>query len=266
MKQSKDNKNAMQKKYTQVTRLALSSLVSMLSLVSPVQAQNVEVNTAENWPPAMHDDIVLSKIMLDRLERRFGDDGDLTYWEAQAWVGGDINKLWLKTEGSRAQGATDDADLEAYYSRAVAAFWDAQFGVRHDFSTEDAPSRDWLGVGFQGLAPYLFEVDATAYLGTHGRSAVRLKTEYDLLLTQRWVFMPEVELNAYGKDDPERNLGSGLSDASLTLRVRYEIRREISPYVGIMWTQKYGGTADYVRAAGGTASETQYVAGIRFWW
>ena len=186
---------------------------------------------------------------------------DLTYWEAQAWIGGDINKLWFKTEGSRIQGTTEDANLELYYSRAVAAFRDAQIGVRHDLSAGNTPAWDWLGIGFQGLAPYLFEVDATAYLGGNGRSALRFKAGYDLLLSQRLVFMPELELSAYGKVDPERSLGSGLADASVTMRIRYEIRREFAPYIGVMWTQKYGGTADYARAAGDAASETQYLPG-----
>lgn len=244
--------------------ITLLSLVSHLGHASAAQAHD----TLPHFDTAVHEheNPVLSKWMLDRFERRDANSGDLTYWEAQAWIGGDERKLWLKTEGSRVAGVTDDADLEAYYSRAVAAFWDAQIGVRHDFSAADSPSRNWLGVGFQGLAPYLFEVDATAYLGDNGRTALRFKSEYDLLLTQNWVFMPEVELNAYGKADPARSLGSGLADAKLTLRVRYDIRRELSPYVGVMWTQKYGGTADVARAAGEPASETQYVVGIRAWW
>ena len=242
--------------------MLISAMLLSTSVILPVQADEA----IQHWPVAVHEEPLMSKWMLDRLEHRDGSHGDSTYWEAQAWIGGDINKLWLKTEGSRANGETDDAELEAYYSRAVAAFWDAQFGARHDFSTADMPSRNWLGVGFKGLAPYMFEVDATAYVGNNGRTALRFKGEYDLLLTQRWVFMPELEMNAYGKADAERNLGSGLSDASLTLRVRYEIRRELAPYLGVMWTQKYGGTADIARNTGVPASEALYIAGIRAWW
>ena len=219
-----------------------------------------------DMPVHEHEDPILSKWMLDRLERRFVDGADQTYWEAQAWIGRDEHKLWLKTEGNRVNGMTDDAELEAYYSRAVAAFWDAQVGVRHDIAVGDAPARNWFGAGFQGLAPYMFEVDATAYLGDNGRTSARFKAEYDLWLTQRWVFMPEVEVNAYGKSDPERGLGSGLSDADLTLRLRYDIRRELSPYVAVMWTKKFGGTANFARAADEATSETLYVAGIRAWW
>lgn len=240
----------------------LAGLLMFCGFSATAQASDAQAS----WPSPIHDDTILSKWMLDRLEHRDSKNQDSTYWEAQAWIGSDINKLWLKTEGSRINGETDDAELEAYYSRAIAAFWDVQVGGRHDFSTADMPSRNWLGVGFKGLAPYLFEVDATAYVGSNGRSALRFKGEYDLLLTQRWVFMPELEINAYGKKDVERSLGSGLSDGSLTLRIRYDIRREFSPYVGIMWSQKYGETADIARAAGGAVSETFLLAGIRAWW
>jgi copper resistance protein B len=252
----------MKLKFISIIPAPLVCLLFVLSLAANVQAQD----SPKHWPSAMHEEPLLSKWMLDRLEHRDGKDGGSTYWEAQAWIGGDTDKLWLKTEGNIVHGETDDAELEAYYSRAVSAFWDAQFGVRHDFSSADLPSRNWFGVGFQGLAPYLFEVDATAYIGNNGRTALRFKAEYDLLLTQRWIFMPEVELNAYGKEDTERNIGSGLSDGSLTLRLRYDIRRELSPYLGVMWTQKYGGTANFARAAGADTSETLYLAGLRAWW
>lgn len=245
-----------------IQAVLLAGVVLAGSIASIAQAQD----KPGAWPLPVHDNTIFSKWMLDRLEYRDTSTDNSTYWEGQAWIGSDTNKLWLKTEGSRVNGETDDAELEAYYSRAVAPFWDAQVGIRHEFSTTEMPARDWLGVGFQGLAPYLFEVDATAYVGQHGRTALRFKGEYDLLLTQRLVFMPEVEFNAYGKKDPEKMRGSGLSDASLTLRLRYDIRREFAPYVGVTWTQKYGGTADYARAAGASVSETFLLAGVRVWW
>jgi len=258
MKQRGHKENAMKLKYL----LASLALLTSFGVMSRVQAQD----NSQNWPSPMHDDAIMSKWMLDRLEHREMHDANSTYWEGQAWIGGDINKLWLKTEGNIVQGKTDDAELEAYYSRAIAAFWDVQFGARHDFSTADLPSRNWVGAGFKGLAPYLFEVDATAYVGNNGRTALRFKGEYDLLLTQRLVFMPELEMNAYGKKDVERNIGSGLSDGSLTLRLRYDIRRELSPYIGVTWSQKYGETADLARNAGESASETAYLVGLRAWW
>ena len=255
-------------------RIYFSFFFCMLALISlPVNAadEHMHETTADGFPVFNmavheHENLMLSKWMLDRFERRFAAGADQTYWEAQAWFGYDEHKLWLKTEGSYVNGKTDEADVEVYFSRAITAFWDAQFGVRHDFAVGDAPSRDWVGVGFQGLAPYMFEVDATAYVGDNGRSAARVKAEYDLWLTHRWILMPEVEMNIFGKSDPERGIGSGLSDTSMTLRLRYDIRRELSPYIGVTWKKKYGGTADYAKTADESTTETYYVLGIRAWW
>jgi len=220
----------------------------------------------KDWPSPMHDNTVLTKVMLDRLELRGTDAGHLTYWEGQAWVGSDINKLWLKTEGDIVKGAMEEGDVEAFYSRAVAPFWDFQVGLRHDFKGATQATRDWAAVGFKGLAPYRFEVDATAYVGNSGRTAAQLKAEYDLLFTQRLILTPEVELNAFGKKDPQRGVGAGLSNLDVGLRLRYEIRREFAPYVGVVWTRKYGGTADYARADGEAVTDTQWVVGVRAWW
>lgn len=230
------------------------------------QALEKVLKEKSTWPSAVHDNSVQSKLMLDRLERVDTRNGPLTYLEGQAWVGTDINKLWIKGEGARANGKNEDANLEAYYSRAVAAYWDAQVGVRHDFSTDGGPTRNWLALGFQGLAPYKFETDATVYIGSQGRTAARLRGEYDIYLTQRLVFWPEAELNLYGKDDPQRGLGSGLASSSVTVRFRYEVRREFAPYIGVQWVRKYGGTADYARQGGAAVSDTQYMAGVRVWW
>lgn len=209
---------------------------------------------------------LLYKIMIDRLERDFTDDGDFSYLDGQAWLGSSTNRLWLKGETGRKNGDNFDANLEAYYSRAIAAYWDAQIGVRHDFSESNAPGRNWLGFGFQGLAPYKFETGVTGYVGSSGRTAMRVRSEYNILITQRLVFWPEVELNLYGKDDPERNLGKGLADSRLALRLRYEIRREIAPYIGMQWTNKYSNTAEFSRQNGETVNDMQVVAGVRIWW
>ena len=169
----------------------------------------------------------------------------------------------LKAEGEIDGGELEDALTELLWGRAFAAFWDRQLGVRYD--TGAGPNREWLAFGVQGLAPYWFEIEATAYLGEAGRSALRFDTSYDLPLTQKLVLQPRLEANAYGESDAERGLGSGLSDASLALRVRYEIRRELAPYFGIEWVRKYGGTEDFARAAGDDPNDTRFVAGLRVW-
>jgi copper resistance protein B len=160
-------------------------------------------------------------------------------------------------------GTLQDASTELLWGHAVAAYWDAQLGVRYDSGVD--PSRGWLALGLQGLAPYWFELDTTAYFGDAGRSALRLKAEYELLFTQKLILQPRLEANFYGQSDPARGLGAGLSDLEVGLRLRYEIRREFAPYLGIVWTGKYGGTADDAQAAGENTKETQLVAGLRLW-
>ena len=209
---------------------------------------------------------VLYKLMVDRLERDFTDEEDYSYLDGQAWVGSSTNKLWFKGESGRKSGDLFDSNLEAYYSHAIAAYWDAQIGVRRDFSENNKPARNWLGFSFQGLAPYKFETDVTGYVGTSGRTAMRVRGGYNVLITQRLIFWPEVELNLYGKDDSERSLGKGLADSRLTLRLRYDIRRELAPYIGVQWTKLYSDTADYARESGEAINDVQLVVGVRMWW
>ncbi|MDE2196973.1 MAG: copper resistance protein B [Gammaproteobacteria bacterium] len=211
----------------------------------------------------MEDNAVFSQVLFNELEDRFGGNGNTLYWNAQAWVGGDLHKLWLKSEGSRSGGRTKDADVEAFYDRAVTAFWDLQAGVRHDFG--QAPARNWLALGVEGLAPYFVDAEATAYVGPGGRSAVRATFAYELLFTQRLILTPRLEINAYGRGDPMRRIGSGLSDIELGFRLRYEIRRQFAPYIGVVYAHSYGGTAAYLRLAGENPGETRLVAGLRAW-
>lgn len=229
------------------------------------QRADVAKLAAESARHETHNPLIY-KVMIDRLERDYTNKGNFTQFEGQAYMGTDTDKLWLKGEGKRLGGATEDADIAAYYSHAIAPFWDAQIGARHDFSVGKTPGRNWLGFGVQGLAPYKFDTTATAYVGSAGRTAVRLSSEYDFFITQRLIFWPGVELNLYGKNDPERHIGKGLSDSRLVLRLRYEIRREVAPYVGIQWTNKYGQTASYARADGEATSDMQLIAGLRLWW
>jgi copper resistance protein B len=210
----------------------------------------------------MEDDGAVGLVLLDQLEWRELDDADAQVWEFDAWYGDDYNKLWFETEGERVEG--DGAGrVELMWDRIISPWWSLQTGVRHDFG--EGPSRTWLDLGVQGLAPYFFEIDAAIYLGEEGRTAVRFSAEYDMLLTQRLVLQPELEFNLYGKSDPENGVGSGLADAEVGLRLRYEIRREFAPYVGVHWERKFGRTADLAGAEGDGASDIGLVLGLRAW-
>jgi copper resistance protein B len=211
----------------------------------------------------MNDDPLLSMLVVDQLEVRDTDDDNPLVWDAEGWIGKDLNKFWLKTDGEYVDNSVEEMELQLLYSRAIAPFWDLQLGWRRDIRPD--PDRDWAAFGVKGLAPYFFDIDAALFIGDAGRSAVRLQAEYEIMLTQKLVLTPEIELNLYGRNDPDTGVGSGLSDIEAGLRLRYEIRREFAPYAGVNWTRLYGNTADYARAEGADTDDLQLVAGVRFW-
>ena len=211
----------------------------------------------------MADDDRFGRVLVDKFEFAHNKDGDSQLLDAQAWYGGDYDKLWLKAEGERVHGRLEDLRTEALWDHALAPYWGLQLGARHD--SGEGPERNWAAIGVQGLAPYWFDVEATTYAGPSGRTAARVEVEYDMLFTQRLILQPDLAFSLYGKSDPERGIGSGFSKLDLGLRLRYEIERRFAPYVGVVFTQKYGQTADFARAADQSVSEVRYVVGIRAW-
>lgn len=210
----------------------------------------------------MNDEAHFGRVLLDQFEYAKGDGEHGPNLDAEGWYGNDYNKAWFKAEGERRNGHLQSLRTEALWDRTFATFWSTQLGVRHD--TGGGNSRNWLALGVRGLAPYWFDTEATAYW-TGGRLAARLKVRYELLFTQRLILEPEVETNLYSGSDPARGLGSGLSDLTLGLRLRYEIRRQFAPYVGVTWGRNFGGTADYAQARGERNKTTQFVGGVRVW-
>ena len=200
----------------------------------------------------------------DRLEAQVSGDSYPLLWDAQGWYGGDLNKLWLKTEGdySFAEDEVEEAEVQALWSRAIAPFFDLQAGIRHD-ARPDGLTHGVVGV--QGLAPYWFELDAAAFISEQGDLTARLEAEYELLLTQRLVLQPRVELGLALQRVAGRGLGSGVTGLDLGIRLRYEIKREIAPYIGVEWQSAFGETADLARASGEDADHTAFLAGLRVW-
>ncbi len=212
------------------------------------------------------DNKIFAHILLDQFEDRTnGPDNELR-WDGEAWAGTDMNKLWLKSEGFSTNTTVSDGDHEALYDRPIPhmRYFDAQAGVRADL--DSYPKRAWAAVGIEGLAPYYFQFAPTLYVRNGGNVAGRLTGSYDLLLTQRWIVQPEAELNFYNKDDPARQIGSGLSDLDTGVRLRYEISRKFGPYVGFAYNGKYGNTASYARQARETTSDPRFVFGLRLWY
>jgi copper resistance protein B len=211
----------------------------------------------------MDDSARTAKVLFDQLEWRHTAEGNAAVWDAEGWYGGDYDKVRLRSEGERVAGRTQNARADLLWDHTFARWWSVQAGGRQDFGA--GPARTWAAIGVQGLAPYWFDTEATFYVGEQGRTAMRLKSEYDLLVTQRLILQPEGEANLYGKSDPARRLGSGLSDLEIGLRLRYEVRREFAPYIGVVWSRQFGGTADRVRESGGDPNDVQFVAGVRAW-
>lgn len=196
------------------------------------------------------------------LETDIGDsrEGTLGTWDFDGWIGGDYNKLWLKSEGEMVDGDTHQAEFWAMYSRNVAEFWDAQLGVRHDTQPR---STTYLVAGFEGLAPYFFETEAHVFVSDDGDVSARLRQENDFLITQRFVLQPYVEINAFAQDVDELDVGAGISNAEIGLQTRYEITRKFAPYIDLRYERKFGETANIAKDAGEHRDDFVASAGIR---
>ncbi|MDB2589472.1 copper resistance protein B [Candidatus Thioglobus sp.] len=208
------------------------------------------------------DDPILTKVM-GEIETRSTAGSNPKVWAVDAWVGKDLEKIWIKTEGEKLNGKITEAELQVLYSKATTPFWDLQYGIKKDF--KPTPSRTWGVIAAKGLAPYLLEVDASLFVGESGRTAVRLDLEYEYMFSQKLVLSPEVEVNFFGKDDEVTGTGKGLSNIEAGLRLRYELSREFAPYVGVNWGKKYGNTATFANNEGEDVEDAQIVTGIRFW-
>ena len=198
----------------------------------------------------------------DRLE--YNEQANAGVFDLQAWYGTTFDRLVIKTEGDFSEGSIEENQTDILWGHAVSAYWDTQAGVRLDYNKE-GENRQWLAFGLQGLAPYWFELDMTAYVGERGNTAFTLEAEYELLLTQKLIIQPRAEITLYGKNDKQNELGSGLSSSAIGFRVRYEFTRQFAPYVGVEWTNKFGSTADYAKLNEQSSNDTEFVAGLRFW-
>ncbi len=210
-----------------------------------------------------HGSTVTTWLQADRLEyqARAGHDGLL--WDLQGYYGTPTSKLWLKSEGEAALGeGVEDAEVQALWSRAVAPYWDLQLGVRQDLAGQ---TDTHAVVGIQGLAPYLFEIDAALFLSQRGDLTARIEAEVDQRITQKLILQPRLEVSLAAQDNPARKQGAGIDKIEAGLRLRYEIVPEFAPYIGIEQGWKLGGSARFARLAGEDPSVTSVVMGVRFW-
>lgn len=208
-----------------------------------------------------HGGAIVSNLMVDMAEFQFGDDETTFHWEGEGWIGGDINRFVFKTEGEAGEDDVESAEVQALYSRAIGPYFDLQAGVRYDI--EPSPNRAYAVIGFEGVAPYWFDTTGALFVSDEGEVSARLEGSYDARLTQRVILQPRAEINFSADDIPELEVGSGITDVELGLRLRYDITRNFSPYVGVTHEAKLGDTADYANAAGENESDTRLVLGVR---
>jgi copper resistance protein B len=222
------------------------------------------------WPDVVPDDRTYVFTLIEQLEYRFADDdtADHLGWEAQGWIGGDRNKFWWKQEGEAVFEGHDEGETETdlLYARLISPFWNVQVGAQYANEWNgDGYADRWSGVlALQGLAPYKFEIDSSLYLSEDGDATVEFEAEYDVRITQRLVVQPLLGFGLSLQDVPERELGSGLTDANIDLRLRYEFRRELAPYLGFRYQTAVGETKDLAEGAGRVTAQFFVVGGLRF--
>ena len=236
-----------------------ATLAAVMSVLPAVTfAQDVD-----HGGHTVHDRAINFQVLFDQFEMQFVHGEPGSRWDSKTWIGGDRNRLWIRTEGDAVDGILDTAEAQVLFGRSITRWWDVVAGVR--FDARPSPSHTWAALGIQGTAPMMFDVQATAYVGESGHLAARFEVEYDLLLTQRLVLQPLVELSLAGANDPDRGIGAGLSTGEVGFRLRYEIRRELAPYAGVVWHRKLFGTGDAARERGDDAGGWHVVSGLRFW-
>jgi copper resistance protein B len=246
-------------------RLAATARVVAHAVMPVVVALLASLAWADE--PPVHDNPVRTFILVDQLEYSFTEKGANTLrFNGAGWIGGDYHRLWVNAEGSRADNSLpEDTDVQALYGRLIAPFWDLQAGVRYFHPKTDASSRGSAVLGVQGLAPYWFEVQAAGFVSHRGEVSGRVELEYELLLMQRLILQPRLETNLAIQDVKELGIGHGVNDLDLGLRLRYEIKREFAPYVGLVWNSKFGETADFARSQREVVRSLGFVVGIRIW-
>lgn len=257
-----------------MTASSLTTAFACAILLGTATAMAQTPGTPDQPTPALSMDLsgmqpvmdngIYAHALLDQFEGRWSGRNQEFRYDGQAWVGTDMNKLWLKSEGFvTPDGRFSDGQHEILYDRPISSYFDLQAGLRVDL--DSAVSRTWAAFGVQGLSLYFFDLEATGYVSDDGHFAARIVASYDLLITQRLILQPEAELNFYSKSDVARGTGSGFSDIDTGLRLRYEISRKFAPYIGVAYTGRFFQSASYAQTEGLAPNDLRFVFGVRTW-
>jgi copper resistance protein B len=246
-----------------IVRLAAALAVFATAAAAQIPPAREEPALGMDAMPPVMDRPILAHAIFNQLEGRWNGTNTEFRWDGQGWVGTDYDKLWIKSEGTLSDGRLEDGQHQFLYDRAITTYFDLQGGLRSDLDSR--PTRNWAALGIQGLAPYFFDVEVTGFVSGQGHLAAKLEASYDLLLTQRLILQPQIEVNLYSKADPARLTGAGFSDIDTGLRLRYEFSRKFAPYIGVVYEGKFGQTASYAKRAGESTGDFRFVFGVRLW-
>ncbi len=203
-----------------------------------------------------------SLVRLDQLEWRMGKAKDGLAWQGRAWTGGDLDRFLLRSEGAMEGGAVEEGEVRALWSHAIGPYANLETGIRQDFG--HGPARTHATLGVDAMLPYWIEAEGAVFLSHKGDVTARVELTHDMRLTNRLILQPRLEADLSAQDVPELGLGSGITEASAGLRLRYAIQSRFAPYVGVHRERKFGDTARYARAAGEGTETTSFVAGVFF--
>lgn len=244
-----------------------AKLLIILALIFISRTAAAEPEIA--WPDPVDDKVPHSLLLAEIFEYKWNEGDDEARWDVYGWVGGDYNRLWIKSEGKASTGeASGEGDVQLLYGRFISRYFDLQIGYRYEqLWSKDGPdrSRSFGSFGIQGLAPYYFDIEPTLFISQDGDVSARFTGTYDILLTQRLILQPRIEGTAAVQDNEEFGIGSGINDIEAGIRVRYELQREFAPYVGIIYGRSFGETADLARLESEDTQKWSLVAGVRFW-
>ncbi len=201
-----------------------------------------------------NEDEIFWLVLFEQLEGEL-EEGGAARWDGSAWVGGDYNRLWLETEGDE-----EREELQVLYSRLITPFWNMQIGLRANQHLADpfASPRGQVVISLHGLAPLLFEVDAEAFISPEGDITARGEGTFQLYLTQRLIAEPSAELTLVFFDGGAPGVGADESEIELGLRLRYELRRELAPYLGLNFERNL-----LQETTSGRPQDLAVVAGVR---
>lgn len=212
------------------------------------------------WPAAAEP--LVWGFSAEQLEYRVGDETDVLAWDFDAFAGSDELRLVWRSE---AEYGTDEDEFETLENQLrlhwpIGDFWDAAVGVRVD--TPAGPDRAHGLIGLQGLAPQWFEIDLGLFVSNN--PFVRFETEYELLVTNRLILTPSIEVELPLTDDEPIGAGAFGPRLEVGARLSYDlIDRSVAPYIGLHYERLFGETADLARADDEERDALFLVAGLR---